>query len=648
MDGTAWGFAKMQIYLNEFLRGINLDSLRGQGYVFYFTFENGGKTYTIFDPAQNTKAEPVTISVPLYNNSIRFHIVPQKGWLDMQTVISRFSVVFVVSLLVAYYMSKFSQSVIVIEESRANEEKAKEITIQAYKNADQANTAKNSFLSIMSHDMRTPMNAIMGFCTLLEMDYADKEKVLNYSQKINTSCQHLLRLINDVLDMGKIESGKVNLQLQNVSLAKLLDEVSLFIRPLTEEKKQNFTIETHNINHENIIADKLRLNQILLNLLSNAVKYTQKGGCISLSVREIPKNSSKLCELEFTVQDNGMGISKEFQSKIFEPFSRETGERLEAIQGTGLGMAITKNLVDLMGGTISVQSQINKGTVFTVNLTFQVEEITDERTFLREHGISRIAVIDPDPDTQDIVSAAFAPYRVEVISAQTADEALILLQNQKQPDMILLGKKLDGNNGLAFAETLKKNNLTMPIFLLIETEWTNIEQKAFSAGTISGIITKPFFFSKLKASLESILGTAAPKKWKQTLKNLNILVAEDNDINIQVIENILCKLGASCTVCKNGQIVLETFERSAENEYDAILMDIQMPVLNGLEAAAAIRAYRHARAASVPIIAMTANAFSEDVKASLSSGMNAHLAKPINLATLNDTILKFVHKPDTE
>lgn len=648
MDGTAWGFAKMQIYLNEFLHGINLDNLHEQGYVFYFTFENDGKSHTIFDPARNTRSTPAAISIPLYDKSITFHIVPKQGWIDLQTVFSRFGVVFVVSLLVAYYMSKFSQSVIVIEESRANGEKAKEITIQAYKNADQANTAKNSFLSTMSHDMRTPMNAIMGFCSLLEMDYADKEKVLNYSQKINSSCQHLLRLINDVLDMGKIESGKVNLQLQNVPLAKLLDEVNLFIRPLAEEKKQLFTIETRHINHENIIADKLRLNQILLNLLSNAVKYTPKGGCISLSVHEIPKNSNKLCELEFTVRDNGIGISKEFLSRIFEPFSRETGERLEAIQGTGLGMAITKNLVDLMGGTITVQSQIDKGTVFTVNLTFQVEETADESNFLKEHGISRIAVIDSDHAAQNVVKAAFAPYQVEVLCAETTDKALELLQSEKHPELILLGEKLNENNWLEFAKKIRNNNLSMPIFLLTENEWTNSEQKAFSAGIINGSITKPFFFSKLKAALESILCAATPAKRKQTLKNLNILVAEDNDINIQVIENILCKLGAACTVCKNGQIALETFERSAKNEYNAILMDIQMPVLNGLEAAAAIRACSHADAKSIPIIAMTANAFSEDVKASLASGMNAHLPKPVSLTVLSETILKFVHKTDTK
>lgn len=642
-SGKAWGFAKIELFLPRFLYHTYLNNLIKQGYYYSFACRAEDKTVKLLSTAPKSAKDKLEQTVQLYNQNLQFSLYPITGWIDMKTVISRLTVIFFLSLFTSYYMAKFSLSITIIKESLANEQRAKEITFQAYKNADQANTAKNSFLSTMSHDIRTPMNAITGFCTLLEMDYDKKEKVLAYTQKIQTSCQHLIALINDVLDMSKIESGNVSLQANGFSLAKLIDEINIFIRPLTEEKEQNFTIRTENIIHENIIGDKLRLNQILLNLLSNAVKYTPKNGNISFFVRELPMAGTQTCKLQFTVKDDGLGMSKEFQRKIFEPFAREIDSRTDKIQGTGLGMAIVKNLTELMGGTIKIESELNNGSTFTLTLEFPIEKKGEELSCLKQYNINSVLIAENDRDTENAVRESLSGHGITLHFAQNAQEAKAFFGSDgTDTDLVLLSAAFDNGNGLELAKHFRTQKPNLPIFLLSTDQINQSEHKAQTAGSITGFIPKPFFFSNLIHALKQ---TETPKtsiKYGSPLKNLHILAAEDNDINIQLIDSLLTKLGASCKICKNGLLAYEEFEKSQKNEYDVILMDIQMPVMDGLEATKFIRNSQHPRAKTIPIIAMTANAFADDINASLARGMNDHITKPIDIAVLSAAILKAV------
>lgn len=399
----------------------------------------------------------------------------------------------------------------------ARERRVRQEITEAMKSARAANEAKSTFLSSMSHDIRTPMNAIIGFTTLLDRDAGDPESVHRYTEKIRTSGTHLLGLINDILDMSKIEAGKTTLNLEPTNLDEIAEQMRDLIRPLAEAKHQTFLLKTDIPADESVMADKLRLVQILQNLLSNAVKYTQDGGRIELEIGHVAeKKKGSFSEYRFTVQDNGMGMSEEYLKSIFLPFTRETNTMVNTIQGTGLGMAITKNLVDLMGGTIDVKSRLHEGSTFTVVLGF--------RTIGREE------------------------LREEV-----------------------------------------------------------------------------------------------PEESDFSLKGLRILAAEDNQLNAEILEELLKMEEASCTITGNGREVLETFEAAAPGAYDLILMDVQMPVMNGYDAARAIRrSEKNPEGAVIPILAMTANAFTEDVQAALAAGMNAHLAKPVDMAALKNTVRKIM------
>lgn len=642
-NGKPWGFAKIELTLSDFLYSMYLNNLINQGFYYTFEYVRNNEKHTALGTAPEYRTQKQVLNIDVYGPNLIFSLIPVKGWVDLNTVLTRFSVIFVVSLLIGYYMTKFTLCMIIIKEKRANEQKAKELIEQAYKDIDQANTAKNLYLSTMSHDIRTPMNAIMGFCTLLKMDYDHKEKVLNYTQKIHTSCQHLMGLINDILDMSKIESGKVSIHESSFSIASLVDEVKMFINPLVNEKKQNFTVEIGKIVHENIIGDNLRLNQILLNLLSNAVKYTPKNGSVLFQVRELPGSSPKSCKMEFTVKDDGIGMSKEFQEKIFEPFAREADGRTDNIQGTGLGMAITKNLVDLLGGTIEFKSELNKGSVFVLTLEFQTEENEEEFNYLKKNNINSILIADDDPAAKAAVENTLQGHGIRLFFASTLEDAKNLADNpETKPDLVLINPKIDGGKGTELAACIKSQKLTVPVFLLIGSGMEQDGHNACAEGIVNGFLPKPFFFTNLIHALKNTFAPKQKQNDSRPLENLNILAAEDNDINIQLIGNLLEKLGASCKICKNGLLACEEFEKSAENQYDVILMDIQMPVMNGLEAAKFIRNCRHPKAKSIPVIAMTANAFSDDIKASLECGMNDHVTKPVNIDLLSAAILKAV------
>ena len=402
-----------------------------------------------------------------------------------------------------------------MEESNKKLKKAKDITTEALQTAENANKAKTDFLSNMSHDIRTPMNAIIGMTSLIRHDAGNKAKVIEYADKIDISSQHLLGIINDVLDMSKIEAGKTVFKYTDFSMPDLIEELNTIFQPQIAERNQTLMVIKENIRHEWVNGDQVHLMQIFSNLLSNAVKYTQEGGKIQFLVEECETKSSVYAKYRFLVSDNGMGMSADFKEKIFDPFTRAEGSVTNKIQGTGLGMAITRNLVEAMGGTIDVESELGQGSCFEVLIDLRIAEDRSVSSTVQE-------------------------------------------EKNEQNDNIFQG--------------------------------------------------------------------------------MRFLCAEDNELNAEILTELLKIEGAECTICENGEEILKTFEKSAPGDYDMILMDVQMPVMNGYEATKAIRRSSHELAKKIPIIAMTANAFSEDIQHSLAAGMNAHVSKPVEMRVLEKTI----------
>lgn len=644
-DGTFWGFAAIILDLPDILVPLGLDTLAIQGYNYkLYWMENGVSRLITSNLAENHQ-KTVKAELGILNKVWKIEIVPKEGWYGISMILNRMAIIFVICAIVAYFITKSHVAVAETKKALEQERIAREVAVQAYKAADQANSAKSTFLSTISHDIRTPMNAIVGLCSLLEMDYDKKDKVIEYTRKINASSQHLLGLINDVLDMSKIESGKASLNLQKFNLAKVIDELNIILRPQAEQKNLNFDITVKNIIHEFIVGDKLRINQILLNLVSNAIKYTPQGGTVLLCVEEVPQATLNITELCFTVKDTGIGMSKDFQKKIFEPFSRAVDGRVDKIQGTGLGMAITKNLIDLMGGTIDIDSEENKGTVITLNLKFKVEENADNKKFFAHRGISRILVADDEASVCHSVCSALKGLDITVDYADSAEKALALLTDKEENwyHLIILDWKLPETNGIEVANKIREIDADVPIFLLSSFDWTEIEKDAVKNG-INGFLQKPFFLTNLKNALEHLNSHSTFNLKSLSLQGMKLLAAEDNEINSQILVNLLKKLGAGCDVCADGELVIKQFENSPAGTYDLILMDIQMPVLNGLEATKYIRMSSHEQARDIPIVAMTANAFPDDVKAAFLAGMNAHLPKPINISLLVSTVRELVKK----
>ena len=507
--------------------------------------------------------------------------------------------------------------------------------------ARSANEAKSNFLSNMSHDIRTPMNAIVGFTMLLEKDASDVEKVREYTGKIKASSHHLLSLINDVLDMSKIESGKTYLNPDLFSLPDLMNELNIMILPQARAKGQTFTMHLKGAPPETLIGDRLRLNQILINLLSNAVKYTPEGGSIEFTVAELAGSSPQLSKLRFTVRDDGIGMSREYLDQIFVPFSREISSVTNKVQGTGLGMAITKNLVDLMGGIITVDSTLGEGSTFTVELSFALPEKAEAAQGLRGR-VARLLVADDDEDVcLDVVetmrdTGVAVSYVTGGIDA--VKEAVRAHSAGEKYDVILLDWKMPDMNGVDTARSIRENiGADVPILVLTSYDWSDIEAQAREAG-ISAFMPKPFFASTFWRTVEPFFAAEAPGQPPEpvqappaSLQGRHFLIAEDNELNAEILTEMLDMEGASSELAVNGREAIELFQRSQPGHFDMILMDVQMPVMNGYEATRTIRASDHPEAASIPIVAMTANTFAEDVKAAFDAGMDGHLAKPINM-----------------
>ncbi len=538
------------------------------------------------------------------------------------------------------------KKIVVYISDRTKEKQVQNTLSEALNMAQTANKAKSAFLSNVSHDIRTPMNAIIGFIPLLQEEADNPEHVREYTQKISAAGQHLLGLINDVLDMSKIESGGAVLNISELNLAELIDEINTIIRPQAAAKQQKFEISAIALANEHLLGDKLRINQILINILSNAVKYTQDGGSIRMTVDELHQVDENYSRIRFTISDNGQGMSEEYQKVIFEPFSREQNTAWNKMQGTGLGMTITKNLVDLMQGSIKVESRLGEGTTFTVELELRNQNKKEDPAFWSKHNVTRMIVADEDEDICCDIVKKMVGTGVEVrhtTSGSEASEMIWSAEEEGHPyDLIMLDWKLPDLDGFAIAQQIsKKYSGKKPILLFTTYDWRESEREALEIGA-EHFLQKPFFMSSFKSAIQKLMGTGQKRMRGDDEKNLligrRVLVVEDIDINQMLLAKLLGTLGAVCDVAENGQKAVEMFTNSPADQYDLILMDIQMPIMNGYKATKAIRASAHPGAKTIPIIAMSANAFVDDVRKALNAGMNAHVSKPIVFEQFKKTL----------
>ena len=550
------------------------------------------------------------------------------------TLLSCASVLIILTVIFLRYFS--------ITRSQMNElEKARQAALEA-------NKAKSEFLANMSHDIRTPMNAIVGMTAIAAAHIDDRKQVENCLRKITLSSKHLLGLINDVLDMSKIESGKLTLTTEQISLKEVVEGIVNIMQPQVKTKKQTFDIHVENILTENVWCDGVRLNQVLLNLLSNATKYTPEGGSIHLSLFE--ENSPKgerYVRIYIKVKDNGIGMSPDFLKRIYESYSRADGDRIHKTEGAGLGMAITKYIVDAMEGTIDIQSEPDKGTEFLLTFDFEKAAAMNMDMVLPSWNM---LVVDDDELLCRTAMDALKSIGIKAEWTLSGEKAIELVnehhKRREDYQIILLDWKLPGMNGIQVAKEIRHNlGDEVPILLISAYDWSEFEAEAREAG-ISGFISKPLFKSTLYYALRQYMGTETENG--QTLNpNIDlsgrrILIAEDNELNWEVANELLSDLGVELDWAEDGQICLDKFQKSPEGYYDAVLMDIRMPHMTGYEATKMIRGLKHPDALSIPIIAMSADAFSDDIQHCLECGMNAHIAKPIDIMEVSRLLKRFL------
>ncbi len=520
---------------------------------------------------------------------------------------------------------------------------------KARQEAIKANKAKSEFLSSMSHDIRTPMNGIVGMTAIAMANIDNQERVKDCLGKITLSSRHLLGLINDVLDMSKIESGKLTLNMNQVSLREIMDSIVNIVQPQVKERQQHFDIFIQKIQTEDVHCDSVRLNQILINLLSNAIKFTPEGGRINVYLeQEDSPLGAQYVRCHFRVKDNGIGMTQEFQEKIFDTFTREEKAQIDKIEGTGLGMAITKAIVDTMKGSIELQSAPGKGSEFHITLDLEKADTKVEDMKLPPW---RMLVVD---NNKDLCQSAVESLREIGIEAQWAvdgETAVAMAKKCHEEDngfeIVLLDWKMPGMDGLHTAREMRKHlGENVPILIISAYDWSEIEEEAKEAG-VQGFISKPLFKSNLYLGLSRYMLDAPEEETKKetvshrSFHGKRILLAEDNDLNWEIAEDLLSEAGFQLERAENGQICVEKFEQSELGCYDVVLMDIRMPVMNGYDAAKAIRALPR-KDANLPIIAMTADAFSDDIQRCLDCGMNEHVAKPIDVDRLTQLLKKYL------
>ncbi len=518
--------------------------------------------------------------------------------------------------------------------------------------AETANRAKSTFLSNMSHDIRTPMNAIIGFTTLAISNIDDKNRVKDYLSKTLASSNHLLSLINDVLDMSRIESGKIHLEEVEVNLSDVLHDLKTIVSGQIYAKQLEFYMDAMDVTDEDVYCDKTRLNQILLNLLSNAIKFTPAGGTVSVRVRQLAGKVRGCGQYEFRIKDNGIGMSPEFAQKIFEPFERERTSTVSKIQGTGLGMAITKNIVDMMGGTIEVQTAQGKGTEFIVCVPMRAQ--TEQRPVekITELEGLKALVVDDDFNTCDSVTKMLVKVGMRAEWTLSGKEAVLRArQSIEMSDAYhayIIDWRLPDMNGIEVTRRIRSLNDDTPIIILTAYDWSDIEVEAKAAG-VTAFCSKPMFMSDLRETLMSALGQKQTDAAQGLLPDKNadfkgkqILLVEDNELNREIALEILREYGFRVDTAENGAVAVEKVSTAAPGSYDLVLMDVQMPIMDGYTATRQIRALDDPARATLPILAMTANAFDEDRRNALESGMNGFLSKPIVIGDLVQELHKIL------
>jgi len=524
------------------------------------------------------------------------------------------------------------------------EEERRRILEDALAAAEHANKAKTTFLNNMSHDIRTPMNAIIGFTALAAAHIDNKKQVADYLGKISVSSEHLLSLINDVLDMSRIESGKVKIEEKDVHLPDVLHDLRTIIQANVQAKQLELYIDTVDVVHEDVVCDKLRLNQILLNLISNAIKFTGPGGMLSIRVIELPGAPSEYANYEFRVKDSGIGMSREFQKHIFEAFTREQTSTVSGIQGTGLGMAITRNIVEMMGGTISVESEVGKGSEFTVRLQFRVSGAPPRCDQIPKLVGLHALVADDDFNTCASVTRMLTKIGMRAEWTTSGKEAVLrtrlALENDDEFSAYIIDWIMPDMNGI---ETVRRIRAIIgeskPIIILTAYDWTDIEEEARSAG-VTAFCSKPLFMSELREALMGHFESNEPKQEipDDVFVGKRILLAEDNELNQEIAVTLLTEKGFEVDVAGDGTEAVEKMEQAPPGRYDIILMDIQMPHMDGYEATRRIRDLGDPAKASIPIYAMTANAFDEDRQKALDAGLDGHIVKPIDVAKLMEAL----------
>ena len=538
----------------------------------------------------------------------------------------------------------------VSQEKKAEIESHKALK-DAYRAAENASCAKTEFLSNMSHDIRTPMNAIVGLTAIAGANIESQDRVVECLGKITKSSRHLLGLINEVLDMARIESGRMSLAEEDFSLPELVDNLLTLTKPAIDEHRHQLEVHIEHIEHEAVCGDSLRIQQIFVNLMSNAVKYTPDGGNITLTIKEKPNGFSELGCYEFSIEDNGIGMTPEFQKIMFEPFSRADDHRTTKVQGTGLGMAIARNIVNLMNGDIQVESAPNKGTKITVTVYLKLQE--NEKEQEKELLDLPVLVVDDDKTCCESTVATLQEIGIAGEWALTGKEAVerCAARHKTGRDYfaVILDWKMPEMDGIATARKIRERvGEDVTIIILTSFDFSEIEEEARAAG-VNAFMAKPLFRSRLTATLRQFTSGKKEKNARNYLEDFakenyagkRILLVEDNALNREIATEIIGMTGVTIDSAENGKTAVEKVMEAPEKWYDLIFMDIQMPIMNGYESTAAIRALAGNRG-KVPIIAMTANAFAEDVQLAKNTGMNEHIAKPLDLNKLNDVLKQWL------
>ncbi len=533
-----------------------------------------------------------------------------------------------------------------IDEVIRKEQEQKNVLSEALAQAQYANKAKTTFLNNMSHDIRTPMNAIIGFTSLAATHLDNKEQIRDYLGKIMTSGNHLLSLINDVLDMSRIESGKVKIEEKEASLPEIIHDLKTIVQSDVKAKQLEFFVDTLDVTNETIICDKLRLNQVLLNILSNAMKYTKPGGMVSFRVIQTNEAPEGYASYKFVIKDSGIGMSREFLKHVFEPFEREQTSTVSGIQGTGLGLAITKNIVDMMGGTITVDSEEGKGSEFTVTFSFRITNRPIESQRLEQLENLRALVVDDDVNTCISVSKMLTTIGMRPDWTTLGKEAIVrtkfALEQNEPYSAYIIDWLMPDMNGIELVRRLRKviGDLT-PVIILTAYDWSDIEKEAKEAG-VTAFCSKPLFLSELRSVLAAPYvekeSTEETEESESRFDGKKLLLVEDNELNLEIAQTILEAAGFIIDTADDGSVAVEKIKNMPADAYDLILMDVQMPIMNGYQATRAIRALEDPVKAAIPIVAMTANAFEEDKKEAIDSGMNGFAAKPIDIEKLMKTL----------